>query len=64
MIITNESKPEIKQTIKVDARVFGRFFHNMVGAAKKSGLKGEEYYTYLLCYVKEIEKMRGEGEGQ
>ncbi len=49
-----------QQKIKLDSRIYARFFRNMVSAAKRSGLKGEEYYKYLLCYVKEIEKMRGD----
>jgi len=61
MIITEDNtrnRTEPKQTIQIDSRVFQRFFQNMVNAANKSGLKGEEYYKYLLCYVKEVEKMR------
>ena len=53
---------EETQTIKIDLRTFQRFSRNLTSAAKRSGLKGHEFYHYLKLYVESVEKAIEKGE--
>lgn len=48
--------------VTINARTYKRFCHNLTNAAKRSGLKGIDFYYYLKRYVEEFEKIIEEGE--
>lgn len=59
---TVDEVKEETQTIKIDLRTFQRFSRNLTSAAKKSGLKGDEFYHYLKLYMEAMEKAIDKGE--